>query len=50
MGLGQIFTNKANLSAVSSAGEPLKVSDVFQKVFIEIDEHGTEAAAATAGE
>ncbi|XP_059486992.1 leukocyte elastase inhibitor-like isoform X2 [Neocloeon triangulifer] len=46
MGLGHMFTNDADLSGISES-EPLQVSKVLQKAFIEVSEEGTEAAAAT---
>lgn len=45
MGLGVIFTDDADFSNLSD--EPLKVTKVIQKAFIEVNEEGSEAAAAT---
>ena len=45
MGAAEIFTNAANLEALST--EPLKVSQVKQKAIIEVNEQGTEAAAVS---
>ncbi|XP_066247831.1 antichymotrypsin-2-like isoform X3 [Euwallacea similis] len=47
IGLGEIFTNKANFSGMLESPEQLFVSEVIQKAFIEVNEEGTEAAAAT---
>lgn len=47
MGLGNMFTEKCNLSNMIDNDEPLKVSKVIQKAFIEVNEEGAEAAAAT---
>ncbi|XP_019867136.1 antichymotrypsin-2 isoform X6 [Aethina tumida] len=47
MGLGNIFSNSANFSKMITGGEPLSVSEVIQKAFIEVNEEGSEAAAAT---
>jgi serpin B len=45
LGLGQAFSNQANFSLF--AREPLKIDKVKHKAFVEVDEEGTEAAAAT---
>ncbi|KAJ3654866.1 hypothetical protein Zmor_014022 [Zophobas morio] len=49
LGLGEIFDGSAaNFSGMISSKEPLHVSKVIQKAFIEVNEEGSEAAAATA--
>lgn len=49
LGMRDIFTPAADFSGMSAPGEQaLFVSDVFHRVFVELDEEGTEAAAATA--
>lgn len=50
LGIKILFTNDANLNGLTSTHkERLYVDKVVQKAFIELDEKGTEAAAATAG-
>lgn len=48
MGVEDLFTNGVDLSGVSGSSE-LFLSSIIQKCFIEVDEKGTEAAAATGG-
>ncbi|XP_067005467.2 serpin B6 isoform X2 [Anabrus simplex] len=48
MGMRQMFTDSADFSGISTT-EPVKVSTVIQKTFVEVSEEGTEAAAATGG-
>ncbi|CEF69914.1 Serpin domain-containing protein [Strongyloides ratti] len=46
MGLVTAFDDRANFSLISS-GNNLKIDNVLQKVYIDVNEEGTEAAAAT---
>jgi serine protease inhibitor len=46
-GVRLAFTNFADFAGISSGGH-LKISDVLQKVFVKVDQEGTEAAAVTA--
>jgi len=43
----QMFTNGAEFGDLLEGNEPLKVSKVVHKAFIEVNEEGAEAAAAT---
>lgn len=47
MGMGKMFTDGADFSDLLDSPEPLKVSKVIHKAFIEVNEEGAEAAAAT---
>lgn len=45
MGLKSMFEDTADLSGITNV--PVKISKVMQKAFLEINEEGSEAAAAT---
>jgi len=47
MGMQQAFTSRANFKGMNGRSD-LLIDDVIHQTFIEIDEKGTEAAAATA--
>ena len=51
LGMQKMFTDGAEfLPMAEYGGESLKVSEVVQKTFLELDRHGTKAAAVTWGE
>ncbi|MEE6465206.1 hypothetical protein FKM82_006487 [Ascaphus truei] len=48
MGMSDVFSANANLSGISTQN-PLQLSTVIHKSYVEVNEEGTEAAAATGG-
>lgn len=45
--MAEMFSSAADLGGLLQANEPLVVSDAVHKAFIEINEEGSEASAAT---
>lgn len=48
MGMKEAFSDVANFKGMTDSADALKITDVLHKAFVELDEQGTEAAAATA--
>lgn len=48
VGLGVVFDPAADLTGMAPASERLVLAQAYHKAFLELDEQGTEAAAATA--
>lgn len=48
LGVPALFAASQDLSLIMDSPLPMQVDDVLQKVFIEVNEEGTEAAAVTA--
>ncbi|XP_032306077.1 uncharacterized protein LOC6494624 [Drosophila ananassae] len=47
LGMSRMFTNDAEFDKMLETPEPLRVSAIIHKAFIDVNEEGTEAAAAT---
>lgn len=47
MGMSKMFSSVAEFNELLESTQPVKVSEAIHKVFIEVKEDGTEAAAAT---
>lgn len=42
-----MFSDSANFTGLLQTNEPIQISDVVHKAFIDVNEEGAEAAAAT---
>jgi len=47
LGMGIAFSDNADFTGMSSLGRNLTITRVLQKTFVDVNEEGTEAAAAT---
>lgn len=47
MGMNTMFSGQSDFSGLLEESDPITVSDVVHKAFIEVNEEGAEAAAAT---
>ena len=47
MGMRLAFTPQANFSGIATATDSLELTSVIHKAYVDVDEQGTEAAAAT---
>ena len=48
LGMASAFGGAADFTGMAPASEAIRISEAVHKAFIAVDEHGTEAAAATA--
>jgi len=48
MGIKKVFEDTSDLSGITPDDDQLKIDGVFHKAFVDVNEEGTEAAAATA--
>jgi serpin B len=48
LGINQVFSDHSDLSGLTPDDNYLKIGGVFHKAFVDVNEEGTEAAAATA--